>query len=160
MRPKQYRVELTEEERVELLLLARQGKVPARTLQRAHILLRAHEGAFDHESASGLHVSLRTVQRVRQRFAAAAPEERLEIALYERPRPGGERKLNGKGEAFLVALACSTPPEEREHWTMQLLADRLVEVGVVETISDETVRRTMKKTRSSRGRSSSGASPR
>ena len=151
MRPKTYRVELTEAERVQLLLLIRQGKTPARALQRAHILLQASEGAFDHQSAAALHVSLRTVQRVRQRFAEASPEERLERALYDRPRPGSEPKLDARGEAFLVALACSTPPEKREHWTMQLLADRLVELSIVEAISDETVRRTLKKTRARRG---------
>lgn len=160
MRPKTYRVELTKEERVQLLLLIRQGKTPACALQRAHILLRAAEGAFDHQSADALHVSLRTVQRVRQRFAAASPEEPLEGALYDRPRPGSEPKLDARGEAFLGALACSTPPEKREHWTMQRLADRLVVLGAIEAISDETVRRTLKKTRSSRSRRSGGASRR
>lgn len=94
MRPKTYRVELTEAERVQLLLLIRQGKTPARALQRAHILLRAAEGAFDHESADALHVSLRTVERVRQRFAEAPPEERLDRALYDRPRRGSDPKLD------------------------------------------------------------------
>ena len=78
MRPKTYRVELTEEERVRLLLLIRQGKTPARALQRARILLRAAEGAFDHESADALHVSLHTVRRLRHRFAEASSDERLE----------------------------------------------------------------------------------
>lgn len=160
MRPKTYRVELTEDERAQLLLLTHQGKTSARTLQRAHILLRAAEGAFDHESAGALHVSLCTVQRVRHRFAEASPEERLDRALYDRARPGSEPKLDARGEAFLIALACSTPPQKREHWTMQLLADRLVELKIIEAISDETVRRTLKKTRSSRGRRSSGASRR
>lgn len=158
MRPKTYRVELTEEERAQLLLLIRQGKTPARTLQRAHILLRASVGAFDHESAGALHVSLRTVERVRQRFAQAPPEERLDRALYDRPRPGSSPLLDTHAEAFLIALACSKPPQKREHWTMQLLADRLVELDIIEAISDETVRRTLKKTRSSRGRRRSGAS--
>lgn len=107
--------------------------------------MRAAEGAFDHESADALHVSLRTIERVQQRFAEAPPEERLDRALYDRPRPGSDPKLDTHAEAFLVAIACSKPPQEREHWTMQLLADRLVEVGIVEAISDETVRRTMKK---------------
>ena len=160
MRPQEYRVELSDEERVQLLLLTRQGKTPARTLQRAHILLRADEGAFDHQSASGLHVSMRTVQRVRHRFAQAPPEERLSLALYDRPRPGAQPKLDSRGEAVLIALACSEPPGKREFWTMQLLADRLVELHVVESISDETVRVRMKKTRSSRGRRGTGASRR
>lgn len=160
MRPKQFRVELTEEERLRLLLLTRQGKAPARTLQRAHVLLRASEGAFDWQTAEVLHVSQKTVMRVRRRFAEAAAEERLDVALYDRPRPGSEPKLDAKQEAFLIALACSDAPEGRKHWTMQLLADRLVELEIIDSISDETVRRTLKKTSSSRGRRPSGASRR
>ncbi|RKY62069.1 MAG: hypothetical protein DRP95_02040 [Candidatus Latescibacterota bacterium] len=96
------------------------------------------------------------MRNIRKRFA----EEGLEAALNERPHPGAKPKLDGKQEAFLVALACSDPPEGREHWTMQLLADRLVELGVVESISDETVRRVLKKTTSSPGRKDSGVSAR
>lgn len=160
MRPKQYVVKLSDEERAELLLLISQGKTAARTLQRAHILLQADEGAFDHQSARALHVSLRTVQRVRQRFASVTSGDRLEPALYDRPRPGSAPMLDTRGEAFLIALACSDAPEERACWTMQLLADRLVEVGIVPSISDETVRRVLKKTRSSHGRRRTGASRR
>jgi hypothetical protein len=160
MRPKQYMVELSEAERTQLLLLIRQGRAPARTLQRAHILLRAHEGAFDHASAEALHVSSKTVERVRRRFADAKPQDRLEVALYDRPRPGSDPKLDSRAEAFLVALACSDAPGERTRWTMQLLAERLVELEVIDTISDETVRRVLKKTSSSRGKRPTGASPR
>ena len=88
-----------------------------------------------------------TVERIRKRFV----EGGIEWALTERPRPGGTPKLQGKDEAFLIATACSAPPSGRTRWTLQLLADRLVEVGVVETISDETIRRTLKKTRPSPG---------
>lgn len=156
MRPQTFRVVLSEEDRVRLLLLIRQGSAPARVVRRAHVLLRASEGAFDHQIAEALHTHPTTIQRVRRRFA----EEGLDAALYERPRPGAEPKLDGKAEAFLVALACSDPPEGREHWSMQMLADKLVELSLVEAISDETVRRTLKKTRRSRGSLSSGASPR
>jgi transposase len=97
-------------------------------------------------------VGIATVERVRKRFV----EEGLEAALNERPRPGGQRKLDGKQEAFLIALACSTPPEGRRSWTMQLLADKLVELRVIDAISDETVRRTLKKTSLNRGRKSPG----
>jgi Homeodomain-like domain len=83
----------------------------------------------------------------------------LERALTEKPRPGGRAKLDGRQEAFLIALACSQAPEGRSRWTMQLLADQLVELQIVEAISDETVRRTLKKTRSNPGARSSGASP-
>ena len=92
-------------------------------------------------------LGLRRLERTRKRFV----EEGLEAALNERPRAGGQRKLAGKQEALLVALACSTPPDERKCWTMQLLADKLVELKQVESISDETVRRTLKKTSSSHG---------
>lgn len=143
MRTKQYRVELTDLERAELLRLTHSGTAPARTLTRAHILLRAAEDAYDWATAEALSASPKTVQRVRQRFAAATPEERLAHALYDRPRPGAARKLDGSAEAFLVALACSDPPEKRKHWTMQLLADRLIELHIIDAISDETVRRTL-----------------
>lgn len=156
MRPQTYRVELSEEDRVGLLLLVRQGHASARVVRRAHTLLQASEGAFDHQIASALHVNRSTVQRTRERFSYGG----LAIALHESVRPGAEPKLDGKAEAFLVALACSDAPEGREHWTMQLLADKLVELGRVEAISDETVRRTLKKTRRSPGSRSSGASPR
>lgn len=155
MRPQTYRVELSEAERVRLLLLIRQGSAPARVIRRAHVLLRASEGAVDHQIASALHAHRTSVQRTRRRFAEAG----LDAALYDRPRPGAEPKLDGKGEAFLVALACSDPPAGKEHWSMQLLAGKLVELGLVEAISDETVRRVLKKTRRSRGSASSGASP-
>lgn len=89
-----------------------------------------------------LKVGESTVHRTRQRCV----EEGIELALKERPRQGRARKLEGKAEAFLVATACSDPPAGRESWTMQLLADRLVELNLVESLSDETVRRTLKKT--------------
>jgi hypothetical protein len=95
------------------------------------------------------------MERIRKRFV----DEGLEAALCERPRPGGQRKLDGKQEAFLIALACSTPPQGRTSWTMQLLAAKLVELQVIDAISDETVRRTLKKTSSSRGRRRRGVFP-
>ncbi len=155
MRPQTYRVELSEADRVRLLLLVRQGTAPARVVRRAHTLLQASEGAFDVQIACALHVNRTTVQRTRERFCVSG----LDAALYESPRPGAEPKLDGKGEAFLVALACSDAPEGRAHWSLQLLADKVVELGLVHSISDETVRRTLKKTRSSRGSMRSGASP-
>jgi transposase len=88
-----------------------------------------------------LYVGESTVHRTRQKFVTGG----VEFALNESPRPGGKRQLDGKAEAFLVATTCSAPPVGRAEWTMQLLADRLVEVQLVEQISDETVRRTLKK---------------
>jgi transposase len=153
---KKYVVTLTDDEGEQLRAMTTRGKVAARQLIRAHILLHARAGATDAVIARALHVGTATVERTRKRFV----EEGLEAALAERPRPGGRRKLEGKPEAFLIALACSAPPNERPCWTMQLLAGKLVELGVVESISDETVRRTLKKTCSSRGRNRNGVFPR
>jgi transposase len=153
---KKYHVTLTNDDREQLLAMTKRGKIAARQVNRAHILLHAHAGATDEVIAHALHIGTATVERTRKRFV----EEGLEAALAERPRPGGRCKLEGKPEAFLIALACSAPPDERPCWTMQLLADRLVELKVVESISDETVRRTLKKTCSSRGRNRNGVFPR
>ncbi len=150
MPAKKYVVKLTDEERARLDALLKRGAVGARTSARARILLHAAEGATDEAIAAAVRVGSATVERTRQKFV----EGGLDWALRERPRPGGTRKLrklDGKQEAFLVATACSTPPDGRPRWTMQLLADRLVEVKLVDSISDETVRRTLQKTRRSRG---------
>ena len=136
-----YVVDLREEERAFLLDLLRGGKHSARKLTRARILLLADEGKTDRAIAEVLHIGTATAQRIRKRFV----EGGLEDALNERPRPGGKRKLDGKQEAFLIALACSDPPEGCKVWTIQLLADKLVELEVVDEISDETVRRRLKK---------------
>lgn len=154
-RPKQYVVSLNDEEQTQLTSLLRKGEHNARVLTRARILLLAHDDGLDKDVAKALGVSASTVLSIRKRFTT----EGFEAALYDRPRPGAVPKLDGKQEALLVALACSQP-DERESWTMQLLADKLVELEVVTSISDETVRRTLKKTSSSRGKRSSGASPR
>jgi len=151
---KLYHVRLTEEERAQLLELTRSGKAAVRRVRRAQTLLLADEGHPDRTIAEMLHLGHATVERTRQRFV----EEGFEAALSERPRPGSRPKLDGKQEAFLVALACTNPPEGRNCWTMQLLADRLVTVGVVDAISDETVRRTLKKGTSSPGLLAPGAS--
>src|SRR5215216_3744832 len=139
---KVYVVDLTPEEREELLSLLRRGQARVRKTNRARILLLAHEARTDEEVAEALLTSVSTIERTRKRFV----EGNLERALNESPRPGGKRKLDGHQEAYLVALACSDPPEGKKRWrSMQLLADRLVEVGMVEEISDETIRRTHKK---------------
>ncbi len=153
MPKKEYLVKLTDEERATLLALTRKGTIAARKLARAHILRLADEGKQDAEIVTALGVGLSTVERTRKKYAEAG----LEYALNERPRPGVKPKLDEKQEAYLIALACSTPPNEQVKWTMQLLADRLVQVGIVEEISDETVRRTLKKTCSSPGKNSNGA---
>ena len=144
---KKYIVELTTDEEKRLLDLTRRGKASARKLKRAQILLLASEGKTDEIICEGLHVGLATVERIRKRFVL----EGLEAALNERPRPGGQRKLGPKGEAVLATLAESEPPEGHTRWTMQLLVKRLVELKVVESISDETVRKALKKSASSLG---------
>src|SRR5215207_2606033 len=139
---KKYHVTLTETEREQLQSLLRKGKVSARKLKRAQILLAADAGKIDAQIASLIQVHVNTVEHTRKRFV----EGGVEHALTEAQRVGGKPLLDGKGEAVLVALACSDPPIGQAQWTMQLLADRLVELGVVEQISDETVRRRLKKT--------------
>lgn len=139
---KLYNVELTEAERTRLLLLIGSGESNARRLRRARTLLLADEGRTDAEIASALHIGTATVARTRKRIS----EEGLDASLSERPRPGGEPKLGPKEEAHLIALACSEPPEGRERWALRMLADRMVELGHVDELSYETVRRTLKKT--------------
>ena len=163
MPKKKYLVTLTAQERDHLTALVSAGKRSALVITRARILLKADQAdggpAWDDAKiAEALGCGHRTVERVRQRFV----EQGFEAALARKPqdRPSRERKLDGAAEARLVALACSPPPAGRAGWTMQLLADRLVELQVVAAVSDETVRRTLKKTRSSPGRRSSGASRR
>ena len=138
---KRYIVKLSEEEKKELHALTPKATCDVRKLRRAQMLLLANEGLTDEHIARALDGSMSTVERLRKRFV----EEGLEAALSERPRPGARRKLDGRQEAYLLALASSDPPEGKKHWSMQLLADRLVELEVVEDISDEAVRRTHKK---------------
>lgn len=145
---KKYLVTLTDEELAQVLALTHKGRIAARRLMRAHILRLAHEQQTDEVIAQTLQTSVATVERIRERFVLGG----VDYALAEEPRVGAPCKLDGKQEAFLVALACSTPPEGHRAWTMQLLADQLIKSKVVEPeLSDETVRRTLKKTISSRG---------
>jgi len=141
MPKKIYIVDLTEEERTYLLDFIKSGTKSARKLNRARILLLADEGKPDGEIAGALHTGPSTVHRIRKRFV----EGNLERALNEDPRPGSRRKLDEKGESVLEQLASSAPPDGRKRWTLQLLADRLVELKVVDSISHETVRKELKK---------------
>jgi transposase len=155
-KPKQFAVTLSDEERAQLVAFSTKGIAAAREVRRARILLLAAEGRRDAEVADAVGCCQATVARVRRRCAEAG----VDAALQDRPRPGAAPLLDGKGEAFLVALACTDPPPGKTGWTMQLLADRLVALDLVDHISDETVRRTLKKTSSSRGSARSGASRR
>ena len=148
-----HRLILTAAERGELEQLVSKGKAAARTLTHARILLKADEGVggprwTDDAIAVALDVHRSTVERVRIRCV----EEGVAAALRPRPSPQLHlRKLDGEQEAHLVALACSPPPHGRGRWSMRLLADKLVELEIVDASSYETVRRTLKKTSSSRG---------
>ena len=153
MRSQKHPVKLTAEEREYLSEIARQGKNKVRVIRRAQMLLWSDEGKSDLEIAGLLQVTPLTVASTRERWVN-------EHQLADKPKPGRGRKLDGKQEAFLVALACSEAPAGREKWSMQLLADKLVELAVVtEAISDETVRTTLKKVTSNPGSSSNGVSP-
>jgi transposase len=153
MGAKLYRVTLTEEERQELISLVEQSKGPAGKRKRAHILLMADEaqedgGWKDTDIVKALQTSCRTVERTRQKCV----EQGVEAAInHSQPRKMRSKILDGEAEARLVQLACSPAPEGYERWTLQLLADRLIELEVVETVSDETVRTTLKKMNLSRG---------
>jgi len=137
-----YIVSLRDDERQELIDLTKKGTDTARRIMRAYILLLADDDQPDTLIAATLHTSVSTIGRTRKRFVAG----NLASALNDKPHPKRGGKLDGKGRALLVATACSTPPEGRATWTLQLLADRLIELHVVETISDETVRQELKKT--------------
>jgi hypothetical protein len=150
MPAKRYIIALSAEEREALASFARAGKRSARALTRARILLLADQAdggpAWDDARiAEALGCGRRTVERVRQRFVERGPDD----ALGRKPqdRPSRERKLDGAAEARLIALACSAAPDGRKAWTLRMLADKLVELEVVESVAHETVRQTLKKTR-------------
>ena len=147
-----YIINLSEDERRDLEQMTSKGKTSVRKVKRAQILLHANQDKTDKAVAEALHVAAATVFRTRRRYV----EQGLEAALNESPRPGKQRKLNGKQEAFLVAVACSQPPQGHQSWTMQMLADQLVTLDVVDSISDETVRRTLKRGKSSLGKDGNG----
>ena len=138
---RRYIVDLSEEERTRLRDLTTRGTIAARKRKRPQILLLAEEGAVDTAISAALPVSVTTVAHGRKRFV----EEGLEGALTEHPRPGAARKLNDTQEAHLIALACRKPPDGQKRWTLRLLADKLVQLEIVDEISHETVRRTLKK---------------
>ena len=156
--PKKYLVRLTQAQMEHLETLVRKGKAHTRKLLYARILLKADANGkdswTDERMAEALEVSSATIiARERRRFC----EEGLEVALMPK-KPGRPRRriLDGRAEAHLVALSCSDPPEGRERWSMRLLADRMVELGHVDTVSHETIRRTLKKTLSSHISNASG----
>jgi len=132
-----YEVCLNDDQRGFLGDITRKGKESARKINRGRVLLLADEGKKDREIMETLRISDGTVERVRKRFIL----EGLDIAINEKPRPGQPKKLDGRGEAILIATACSNPPEGRADWSIRLLADKLVELNV----KRETIRTTLKK---------------
>lgn len=136
-----YVVNLTDEDREELNQYLRRGKSSARSQTRARILLLADEGRSDAEIEDALNVSRTTICRIRKRYCDLG----LEFALNEKPRSGAPPKIDGRVEAELTVLACSDPPEGRSKWTLRLLADKLVELEVVDSISHMSVQRILKK---------------
>ena len=157
-----YRVTLEPEERAALEQLVSKGKAACRKLAHARVLLLADAASggdsTDEDIVTAIGVSPRTIARVRKRFVT----EGIEAAIDHRPQPARPDKIKIKGnvEQKLVELACTDPPRGRCHWTLKLLADEMVVLGLVDSISTETVRQALKKTTSSHGSSNHGASPR
>jgi transposase len=150
-------VTLADEERTALRKLVTTGRSAARARTHAQVLLKADAapsgpGWTDTEIAAAIPVSLRTIARVRRAFV----EHGVDAALHPRPAPPRPRKLDGRAEAHLLALACSLPPDGEQRWTLQLLTERFVALEVSPPVSDETVRRTLKQTTSSPTASSTG----
>jgi transposase len=146
---KRWVVNLTADERAALEQLVRRERVSGLKRQRASILLKADEGLTDEEIADELQVGLVTVERVRKRCC----ERGLEASLDRKPQeiPSRPRKLDGASEAQLIRIACSPPPPGRTRWTVSLLADKLVELKIFDSVSASTVQRGLKKTRSNPG---------
>jgi transposase len=151
---KKYRVQLSQEQRQQLEQEVKTGKGPARQLMHARVLLKADEGAdgpgwSDEQIREALEVSVPTIERVRRRF----DEHGLEDAMTRRPQPERpqKRKIDGEQEAHLIALCCSEVPTGHDHWTMRLLADKMVTLVYVEQVSHKTVWETLKKMNSNRG---------
>jgi transposase len=156
MSKKKFVLALSAQDRQRLIHFVNTGVHAARAIKRARIVLFAEAGYADPAIAEEVGVCLATVFNTRRRFC----QNGLDAILTEKPRPGQPRRLDGRQEATLTAITCSTPPDGRQRWTMELLADRLVHLHVVETISDSTVQRVLKKTTSSPGKNGNGASVR
>ena len=151
---KKYKIELTQAQRQELEQITKAGQARARKILHAHILLKSDSGAYgpnwsDEGIQQAFGVGESTILRVRKRFV----EHGLADALDRRPQPARPEKriLNGRHEAYLIALSCGQKPEGRERWSVRMLAHKMVEVGYVEQVGRETIRVTLKKTNSNRG---------
>jgi len=155
-RPLQYRVELSADQTQHLETLIRKGTHSARVIRRAYTLLLAAQGVSDLQIADTLHVTVLTIKNTRKTFA----QEGLEATLYDAPRPGRPVKFDGAERAAITALACTKAPEGHARWSVRLIADRAVELQLVDGIAPSTVLYILKKTSSSRTGNGSGASRR
>lgn len=139
---KKYQISLSESQRQELLDLVKKGSTKARIIRRAHTLLMAADGKTDETIAETLHISIATVERTRKQFCC----ENLEATLTEKERPGKPRKLTNFTEAYLIATSCSDAPAGSTRWTLRMLADQMVRLEIVDSLSKSTVGRILKKT--------------
>lgn len=148
MSQKQFHVQLSEHERVRLQKIIRSGKDKARKITRCRVLLLADgpTGKTDREISDALNVCPATIFNIRRRYS----QEGLERAIGERTRSGQPPKFKGRAAAKITAIACSTPPDGQARWTLRLLADRVVELNIVESISHQSVSNILKKTNSNR----------
>ncbi|MBI5034347.1 MAG: helix-turn-helix domain-containing protein [Chloroflexi bacterium] len=153
--PKKWKVKLRSDQRKKLLRIVRAGQHKSREILYAHILLKAAKGWADANIADAFATSTKTVQRTRQCFVEAG----LHAALTEEPRPGQPRKLTAEQEILLIALACSTPPQGYQRWTVRLLTSEAIARKIVPEIVPETARQILKKTNSSPGKWKVGATP-
>jgi transposase len=147
-----YNVELTAAQRQQLEKIVRKGQANIHVFNHARVLLKAADKTNDQQIAQAVGISSRTVQRTRQRFC----QEGLERALYQKPRSGAPKKIDGGQKAAIVALACTTPPPGHAHWSLRLLAAKSVELAIVESICYVTVGEILKKTISNPGENASG----
>ncbi len=153
---KKYVVKLTATERVELEALTSKKKADVKKVLKAFVLLKADEGWLDEEIVTAYGISLRTVERVRERFV----EEGMEACLNRKPSSRVyRRKIEGEEEAYLIALCCSEPPEGHAHWTLKLLADKMVALEYSQSVCPETVRKALRQNELKPWQKKSGASP-
>ena len=139
---KKHKVNLSDSQRLELLDLVKKGKAGAREIRRVHTLLMANDGSTDEAIAKTLHISVHTVERTGKQFC----EESLGSTLSERPRIGKPPKFTSLSEAYLIATTCSKAPEGSARWTLKMLADQMVSLEIIDSISISTIGRTLKKT--------------
>ena len=132
---KKYIIKLSARERKQLEEITRKGKHGARTIKQARVLLGADGGLDDDRIAQDVNLSSRTIQRIRERYGSGG----LERAVYDAPRPGTPRALSDKAEAHLVAIACTDPPEGHTHWTVELLRERMISDGTVDSVAVGTI---------------------